>query len=125
MVGGIFAQQVSQNGNLGEVIETSVSNKKRDVFTKDYQLFQCYPNPFNAIVLIRYKIPHINVVKLKIFDLSGNEVITLMNKRQHAGEYVVEWNGKDNEGGDVASGIYFYQLRANSFVKTKKALFIK
>jgi flagellar hook assembly protein FlgD len=90
-----------------------------------YLLHQNYPNPFNAETAIRYQIPESVIVELSIFDINGKEVIELVNRRQPAGEYKVAWNGKDKRGGDVPSGIYFYQLRAGSFVKVRKALFIK
>ncbi|HID28910.1 MAG TPA: T9SS type A sorting domain-containing protein, partial [Desulfobacterales bacterium] len=123
---GIFAQRVSRNGNLGEVLSpTSVSEPQNPTLPRVYLLHQSYPNPFNSQMVIKYQIPESTGVKLLIFDINGKEVIELVNKRQGRGKYQVVWNGKDRRGGDVASGIYLYQLRAGSFVQTKKALFIK
>ena len=122
---GIFAQQVSRNGKLGEVLVTSVSEINNTRVPSKYFLHQSYPNPFNAGMVIKYEIPENNPVTLTIYDITGKEVITLINKKQSPGAYQVDWNGKNQKGGEVASGIYIYQLRAGSFVQAKKALFIK
>jgi len=122
---GIFAQQVSRNGNLGEVLITSVSEPNISSIPSQYILRQSYPNPFNAEMVIKYEIPESNQVEITIYDITGKEVITLVNKNQPPGIYQIDWNGKDAKGGDVASGLYFYQLRAGSFVVSKKAIFIK
>jgi hypothetical protein len=122
---GIFAQQVSRNGNLGEILTTSVSEPENFGVPNQYILHQSYPNPFNSSMIIQYQIPTHSFVQMKIFDTSGKEVIKLVNKEQALGKYTVRWNGKDENGGDLTSGLYFYQLQAGSFIKTKKALFMK
>jgi hypothetical protein len=122
---GIFAQQVSRDGNLGEVLVTSVSLTDQSHLPTQFVLHQSYPNPFNAKMVIGYEIPESNQVTLTIHDISGKEVITLINKNQSPGTYQATWNGKNQKGGDVASGIYIYQLRAGSFVSSKKGILIK
>lgn len=122
---GIFAQQVSRNGNLGEVLATSVSQPDESSMPTQYILHQSYPNPFNAGTIVKYEIPESKFVTLVIYDIKGNEVIALINEKQPPGAYQVNWNGKNQKGGDVASGIYFYQLRAGNFVQTKKTLLIR
>jgi len=86
----------------------------------DFRLSQNYPNPFNPITVIKYKIPGISFVTIKVYDVLGSEVTTLVNEEKPAGEYEVEFNGSE-----LTSGIYFYQLKAGSFVETKKMAFIK
>ncbi len=86
----------------------------------EFSLEQNYPNPFNPSTKIRFTIPESGNVSLKIFNLLGSEVATLINEEQQAGNYEVEFNAAA-----LASGIYFYRLQAGSFVETKKMLLIK
>jgi len=95
-----------------------------------YRLFQNYPNPFNPITTIRFTIPQderreTQEVRLKVFDLLGNEVKTLVNEEKPAGTYEVEFSVGQNSILSLSSGIYFYQLRAGYFVETKKMIIIK
>ncbi len=122
---GIFAQQLSRNGKLGEVLVTSVSEPERSVVSNQFILHQSYPNPFNAEMVLKYELPKSSFVTLTIFDITGKEVVRLINQEQGAGNYQVRWQGHNRKGGEVASGIYFYQLRAGSFVENKKAILIR
>ena len=121
----IFAQQVSRDGKLGEVLTTSVSSWTDNKTQREYILHPGYPNPFNSEMVIRYELPENTYARLSIFDLSGKEVIALVKAEQSHGMHKVIWNGKNQGGREVISGIYLYQLRAGHFVKTRKALFIK
>jgi hypothetical protein len=104
---------------------TSVE-KGNDVAPSAFELFQNYPNPFNAATTIRYKLTQRNKIQIAIYDIAGREVVNLVNEVDYpAGEYSAIWNGRDKKGREVASGIYFYQLRAGSFVDTKKALLVR
>ena len=87
---------------------------------KEYSLLQNYPNPFNPSTLIKYEIPKSSFVSLKIFDILGNEVETLVNGTMNAGSYEVKFDGSK-----LSSGIYLYQLRANNYTATKKFLLLK
>lgn len=123
---GIFAQQVSRNGKLGEVLTTSISEPERWTAPKEYSLYQSYPNPFKSVMIIKYELPKDTFVQLRILDLNGKEVMELLNKEERLGIHQVVWNGKDKKGGNVPSGVYLYQLRvAGNMVKTRKAVFIK
>ncbi len=93
-----------------------------------FSLSQNYPNPFNPTTKIKYTVAPPNLpkgealVQLKVYDILGNEIATLVNKEQSTGEYEVEFDaGKYN----LSSGIYFYQLKAGSFIQTKKLVLIK
>lgn len=92
---------------------------------KSLILKQNYPNPFNPVTKIIYIIPKLNFVKLKVYDVLGNEITTLVNEEKPAGEYNVEFNSHSDEGRNLSSGIYFYQLRAGEFIQTKKMILIK
>jgi len=87
-----------------------------DAFT----LQQNYPNPFNPSTTIRYSIPTSEIVTLKVYDVLGNEVATLINEEKSTGSYEVEFNASG-----LSSGIYFYKLQTNSFIETKKMLLLK
>jgi hypothetical protein len=84
------------------------------------QLVQNYPNPFNPSTTILYQIPERNFVTLKIYDVLGNEIATLVDEEKPAGEYEVEFIA-----GGLTSGIYFYQMKADSYSSTKKILLLK
>jgi len=90
-----------------------------------YALHQNYPNPSNSKTTIRYDIPVSRVVTLKVFNLLGQEVRTLVNEKKSAGRYSVTWDGRNNSGGLVASGTYFYVLESEKFIQVKKLTFIR
>ena len=85
-----------------------------------FKLFQNYPNPFNPTTIIRYEISATVLVTLKVYDILGKEVATLVNEEKPAGNYKVEFDRSN-----LSSGIYFYNLRAGEFVSTKKLVLIK
>ncbi|MBU0473344.1 MAG: T9SS type A sorting domain-containing protein [Bacteroidetes bacterium] len=85
-----------------------------------FSLSQNYPNPFNPTTVIKYSIPEVTNVKLKVFDMLGREIITLVNKEQNAGVYNVQFNAAN-----LSSGVYFYRFEAGSFTASKKLLLLK
>jgi hypothetical protein len=89
-----------------------------ELFT--YRLEQNYPNPFNPATAIKFEIPENQNVELKIFDVIGNEVETLINEEKAAGRHEIKFDGSL-----LPSGVYFYQLRAGSFIKTRKMVIAK
>ena len=122
---GIFAQQVSRNGNLGEVLKpTGVSRLSAKGF-KNYSLYPVYPNPFNENVKVEFDIPQSTMVHLIIFDISGKEVITLVKQNLFPGNHQLNWNGRNTDGQKVGSGIYIIFMKAGGVVKTQKAILIK
>ena len=114
--------------STGEIIDTftitnqlvNVNAEKNQIALKSYVLENAYPNPFNPSTTISYYLPENSFVTLKVFDIVGNEVATLVNDELSAGKHEVEFNG---EG--LTTGIYFYQLRTEDFVQTKKILLLK
>ncbi|MEE9269160.1 MAG: FlgD immunoglobulin-like domain containing protein [Candidatus Krumholzibacteria bacterium] len=90
-----------------------------------FRLFQNHPNPFNPSTTISYDVPLRTRVTLRIFDVSGGLIRTLVNGAQPAGRRSVTWDGRDNSGRRVASGIYFYRLHANGFSGTRKMVLIE
>ncbi len=105
---------------------TSIEEDLTEV-PEDFNLAQNYPNPFNPSTKIKYTIPSVSIggvggakVQLKVHDLLGNEVATLVNDYQPAGSYEIEFNASG-----MGSGIYFYKLQSGSFVETKKMVLLK
>ena len=90
----------------------------------DFKLYQNYPNPFNPSTVIKYSIPQSSNVSLVIYDLLGNEVTTLINKEQNAGNYEINFNPSVVNGG-LSSGVYFYTLKAGTSSITKKLIYLK
>jgi hypothetical protein len=86
----------------------------------DFRLEQNFPNPFNPSTSIQYALSSRQFVSLKVFDVLGNEVATLINEDKPAGSYQIDFNAND-----LSSGIYFYQLKAGSFVDTKKMILLR
>ena len=98
--------------------------KEDDLLPKAYILSQNYPNPFNPSTIIKYALGGRQLVTLKVFDLLGREVATLVNEEKPAGNYEVEF--KSPVGSlQLASGIYFYRLQAGSYIETKKMIYLK
>jgi hypothetical protein len=107
-----------------------------------FELYQNYPNPFNPVTTLKYTIPNVvstpdriginsgrNLkVTLKVYDILGTEITTLVNEEKTAGSYEVEFSTTSGPGSNIkhpASGVYFYQLRSGDFVETKKMILLK
>jgi hypothetical protein len=87
---------------------------------KVYSLEQNFPNPFNPSTKIRYSVPQSSSVVVKIFDILGNEIKTLLNEEKSVGSYEITWYAEN-----LPSGIYFYIIQAGSFVETKKMVLLR
>ncbi len=107
------------NATEGQGIVSDISNGSI-LIPEGFKLHQNYPNPFNPSTLIGYQISDNNFVSLKIFDIAGKEISTIVNKNQPAGNYEVTF-----DGGGLSSGIYFYKLSAGDFSETKKMSLVK
>ena len=90
-----------------------------------FALHQNYPNPFNPTTRINYDVPEMGHTDIRLYDLMGREVRTLLNRELAAGYHTINWDGKNNRGQIVSAGIYFCQLRARGFTKTLKMMLLK
>ncbi|RME00764.1 MAG: T9SS C-terminal target domain-containing protein [Calditrichaeota bacterium] len=90
-----------------------------------FRLYQNHPNPFNPATTIRYALPAATGVRLTVHDLVGRTVRVLVAKTQRAGEHSVVWDGRDERGRQLASGVYVYRLDAGRFTKSAKMLLLK
>lgn len=121
---GLQALFQSESGNNG-------TNTLSEIPT-EYKLYNNYPNPFNPTTTIKYSVPKVSNVKLKIYNAMGQLVKTLVSETKAPGLYFVEWNGTDVNSSKVASGIYFYKLESyplgsteEGFVSSKKMILLK
>jgi Secretion system C-terminal sorting domain len=114
-------KQIDYSGTYkySEVIQAS------SVVPKSYSLMQNYPNPFNPTTVISYDLPKASRVTLKVFDILGNEVTTLINQEEAAGSYKVTFSAITANHKQLSSGIYFYRLQAGDFTSIKKMMLIK
>ncbi|MDR3665999.1 MAG: PQQ-binding-like beta-propeller repeat protein [Ignavibacteriaceae bacterium] len=97
---------------------TSINDAVENI--KEFQLQQNYPNPFNPTTLIKYQIPKSGLVSLKIYDILGNEVVTLVNENKEQGFYTVTFDASK-----LSSGVYIYQLKSNDYSASKKMVLVK
>ncbi len=91
----------------------------------DYLLAQNYPNPFNQATNISFELPEMSDVSLTIFNALGQAVKTLLDYNMRAGYHSVHWNGQDENGGLVPSGLYYYQIQAGDYTKTRRLVLIR
>ncbi len=111
---------------LSEMI-TGIEDEQNNL-PESFSLEQNYPNPFNPSTKIKYSVPQVSNVLIKVFDVLGNEIATLVNEEKAAGTYELTWNAEN-----LPSGIYFYQLKevdisigsGQVFVNTKKMILLK
>lgn len=121
--------KVIQDNNVGTdyedssgdyITSTTTETYEAEVIVYTFKLFDAYPNPFNPSTKIKFTIPQSGFTSLKVYDLLGNKVATLVNEYKTVGEYEVEF-----EGSELTSGIYFYKLQSGSFVFIKKMVLMK
>jgi hypothetical protein len=120
--GGIFSLAGGKPSyNLARYTVSLVGVENESILApENFYLAQNYPNPFNPATHFGFRIANFGLVTLKVFDVLGNEVSTLVNEEKPAGEYEVEFNARN-----LSSGVYFYQLKAGSFVQTKKMILLR
>lgn len=104
--------QAFYDANLRQLnLPKSAAELTRDAIPSEFGLSQNQPNPFNPETEIRYQLPKSGMVHLQIFNVLGEEIITLQNEFVQAGYHSVLWNGADKQGAEVASGVYLYRLQ--------------
>jgi len=104
---------------------TDIYEKDSPELPDDYTLDQNYPNPFNPSTTISYYLPKSGKVTLDIYNILGRKIRTLVEKTLKSGYHTTRWDGIDSEGRPVASGIYFYRLKSDKFIQTKKMQLLK
>lgn len=124
MDGNVCFIKTDYGGNVTGINEGKRIDKTNP---KSFRLFQNYPNPFNPSTVIHYQLSvnHYVPTTLKIYNIAGKEIRTLVNSEQKAGNYTVEWDGRDYLGRMVANGLHFYQLKAGQYCMTKKLVVLR
>ena len=115
------------SGNESDAVSPeSVTGSPGWVTPGHYALYQTSPNPFNPTTVIDYDAPEGGgIVTLQVFDVNGQLVRTLVDARHVSGRQSVTWDARDNHGAPVATGVYFYRLKAPGFTKTKKMVLLQ
>jgi hypothetical protein len=103
---------------------TSVRDGMGSLPTK-FKLYFNYPNPFNPTTTIKFDIPKSSLVRLEVYNVLGVLVKTLVDEQKEQGSYSVAWDGMDNSGTQISSGLYFYKLTTEKGCRTNKAILIK
>src|SRR5262249_25154992 len=88
-------------------------------------LFQNVPNPFNPSTRIGFDLPHAAVVQLDVYDVAGKHLRELTQAQWNAGHHEVEWDGRDDRGRQLSTGIYFYRMRSEDFLQTRRMMLVK
>ena len=103
----------------------SAEDKNLTGVPTEYKMYTNYPNPFNPSTTIRFDIPNRSKVVLKIFNIHGEEIITLANEEFNPGEYGITWNGKNSRGESMPSGMYIYRIVSDNFTQSSKMILLK
>ncbi len=129
---GVYSAEFDDDGIPGyydnivvNSLTTSVDDNSETGLPNGFSLEQNYPNPFNPETQISYQLATGGYISLNIYDLLGREIKTLVSEDQPSGNYTVSWNGKDESGNIVPSGIYLYTLNAGNIVESKKMILMK
>ena len=113
---GVYIDDVE----IYKAVPTDLSELSQNLIPKEYGLSQNYPNPFNPSTNISFSLPSRSFVLLKVFDVLGREITTIVSEELSAGNYSRQWNASN-----LPSGVYFYRLQAGEFVQTKKLMILK
>ena len=104
---------------------TSIDENFSDALPESFGISSTYPNPFNPSASIRFAIDKAGQVELTVYNIMGQKVRTLVDEQRLPGTYEVTWNGRDGQGGEVASGMYFVRLRSDDRTSSKKMLLLR
>jgi hypothetical protein len=112
-------------GTLPPPPPSALTERKAELLPATFGLSQNYPNPFNPVTMIEYQLPEAGHVSLKIYDLGGREVRTLVDEEKPVGYHRVKWDAKDNFGQKLNSGVYLYRIQVGAYAQTRKVLLVK
>ncbi len=107
-------------------LTVGVNDESPTQIVSDFNLEQNYPNPFNPTTNITFKLPIATTVTVAVYDVLGKKLATLVDNQKFAtGNHTIKWNGKDNTGNQMSSGVYFYKISSSQFTKTRKMVLMK
>ena len=126
-IGQVEIDNINVAGFAGDLIDyvsrTAISEVK--LIPSDFSLQQNFPNPFNPSTEIRFDLPEEGQVELSVFNMQGQKVRTLESGRMTPGYHAIIWNGTNDNGSRVSTGMYFYSIQTNKFQAVRKMLFLK
>lgn len=121
--GGKFGDMLTVVEELQASKQTGIKDEKKTM-PAGYYLYQNYPNPFNPATTITYSIPEAAEIQVSIYNMKGNKIKTYVTDHKNAGQYSIIWNGKNDSGYDVSTGVYLITLHANEYTATKKVMLL-
>ncbi|MBL7094528.1 T9SS type A sorting domain-containing protein [candidate division KSB1 bacterium] len=113
------------NLHLKSQVFTSVPTETADLSPMEFELLPNYPNPFNPATTIKYQLPKNSFVSIKIYNVMGKEIVTLVNEEVDAGFHQVVWDARDVADLDLSSGVYIYHIQAGDFMESRKMMLIR
>lgn len=123
--GDRHAQKIPDLSSSVSLTVTVASGKTEELLPTAFSLSQNYPNPFNPETVIRYSLPEDCNVELIIYNILGQQVKVLVDTYQNAGYKAVHWNGRDDGGNEIASGLYFYKIKTPKYSESKKMILLR
>ncbi|MGH7599339.1 MAG: M4 family metallopeptidase [bacterium] len=122
----VYIDEIEFRGTAsGALARNSNALSAAETLPESFELKQNYPNPFNPTTTIAFSLPQEGDVSIKIYDISGSLVRALVKDNMQAGNYALVWDGRNNNGTQVSSGVYIYRLVAGSFVQTRRMVMLK
>ncbi|MEE8417499.1 MAG: C25 family cysteine peptidase, partial [candidate division Zixibacteria bacterium] len=119
------AESFASNYDSGTMEDLTGTDDERFIVPENFFISQNYPNPFNPVTTISYGLPGGADVRIEIYNILGQNVRTLVDERQAAGYRSIIWDGNDDSGNQVSTGVYFYRIEADDYHASKKMLLIK
>jgi peptidoglycan/xylan/chitin deacetylase (PgdA/CDA1 family) len=124
--GKVVLSKIIPDGGIASFTKLNITGiEDEQVQPLAFELYQNYPNPFNPLTVIRYQLSVNSYVTLRVYDALGKEIATLVNDYKQAGSYQIEFNVAEVARPEIASGVYFYQLRAGNYTTVKKMILLR
>ena len=125
LTGGTFDGMPIEGQDCVVIIKKGPASKPSAETPTAFSLHNNYPNPFNPVTQISYDLPNDSWVKLSIYNVRGQKVTTLVDRFEASGYKAILWDGTDDNGNKLASGVYFYRIQADEFTATKSMVLMR
>ncbi len=121
----VISEAIAADRNAQPIAVRILATAKSEALPREFAIKQNFPNPFNPTTQIAYDVPHAEQVRIDIYNVLGQRVVTVVDAPHQPGRYSITWNGTDESGRGVASGVYLYRITAGTFVESKKMMLLK
>ena len=118
-------EKSKDQSDFSDVVEAALLSAMEDLVPAEFALHQNYPNPFNPTTQIKFDLAEDGLVSIKIYDVMGRQLKTLVNSVKTAGYHSIQWDATNDLGEGVSAGMYIYMIQAGDFVSTKKMVLLK